>query len=162
MAHINSMLLVAPKPGWAQVPPWTPSTVRTHCLGFLHAGSRSKRPSLTHCHLLQLGSHCGFLLLLETPRRVKTLRDCHHAPSTSRYMAEQGHSLLQYLIDVSYQIFMICLASFRLKPGGQILSSTYPFPIGKENASEPGLANLMVFILPFSFILSIFPLAPLS
>lgn len=82
--------------------------------------------------------------------------------ATGRYVAEQGHSLSQYLMDVSYQIFMICLTSFGLKPRGQILSSTYPFPFGKENAYEPGLANLMVFILPFSFILSIFPLAPLT
>lgn len=82
--------------------------------------------------------------------------------ATSRYVADQGYSLLQYLIDVSYQIFMICLISFGLKPGGQILSSTYPFPFGKENAYEPGLANLMEFTLPFSFILSIFPLAPFT
>lgn len=81
---------------------------------------------------------------------------------TNKDVAEQGHSLLQYLMDVSYQIFMICLTGFGLKPGGQILSSTYQFPFGKENAYEPGLANLMLLILPFSFILSIFSLVPLT
>lgn len=84
LAHINAMSPVVPKPGWAQGSPWLfihSKNQHTDCLGFLHAGSRSKRPSLSHCHLLQLGSHHGFLLLLETSRGVKTPGDCHHAPS---------------------------------------------------------------------------------
>lgn len=68
----------------------------------------------------------------------------------------------QCLVVFPYQILYMSNRFWGLNPVGQILSSTYVFPFMKEYVYEPSLANLMVFVLPFSFILSISPLAPLT
>lgn len=99
---------------------------------------------------------------METSQRVKTLRSCHHAPSHQQVASGARSFSSQCLVVFPYQIFYMSNRFWGLNPVGQILSSTYVFPFMKENVYEPSLANLMVFILTFSFILSISPLAPLT